>query len=201
VRDYLWSIQDPALVALKDAIRRESADMSLATIQQQFVDVIEGGRSNAMAQTVARSREVKVVRQKRKERSQPASRSKRNKAAPPRMFSEKLTLDEAEALKVANPDDWFLTNKTIPPAYFKKLNRNEQRRLAEFRGKDARAVKTLRTTKRTAAVAEEPVEIPDGKPAAIVATTDAPVETIVPAKPTAQFGRGAHQSTGVAKED
>jgi hypothetical protein len=42
VRDYLWSIQDPALVALKGAIRRESADMSLATIQQQFVDVIEG---------------------------------------------------------------------------------------------------------------------------------------------------------------
>jgi hypothetical protein len=201
VCDYLWSIQDPALVALKDAIRRESADMSLANIQQQFVDVIEGRRSDTMAQTLARSREVKVVRQKRKERSQPVSRSKCNNATPPRTFNEKLTLDKAEALKVANPDDWFLTNKTIPPSYFKKLNGNERRRLAEFRGKDARAVKTLRTIKRTAAAAEEPVEIPDGKPAGIEATTDAPVETIVPAKPTAQFGRGAHQSTGVAKDD
>jgi hypothetical protein len=96
--------------------------------------------------------------------------------------------ESAEALKVANPDDWFLTNKTIPPAYFKKLNGNEQRRLAKFRGKDARAVKTLCTIKPTTVAAEEPVEIPDGKPAAIVATTDAPVETIVPAKPTAQPG-------------
>jgi hypothetical protein len=67
-----------------------------------------------MAQTLARSQEVKVVRHKRKERSQPASRSKRNKATPPRTFSEKLTLDEAEALKVANLDDWFLARLLCP---------------------------------------------------------------------------------------
>jgi hypothetical protein len=127
--------------------------------------------------------------------------SKRNKAAPPHTFSEKLTLDEAEALKVANPDDWFLPNKTIPPAYFKKLNGNEWRRLAKFHGKDAQAVKTLCTIKRTAVAAQELVEIPDGKLAAIMATTNAPAETIVPAKSTAQFGQGAHQSTGVAKDD
>jgi hypothetical protein len=42
VRDYLWSIQDPALVALKDAIWHKSADLPLVAIQQQFVDVIEG---------------------------------------------------------------------------------------------------------------------------------------------------------------
>jgi hypothetical protein len=110
------------------------------------------------------------------------SRSKRNKTMLLCMFSDKLTLDEAEALKVANLDDWFLTTKMIPPAYFKKLNGNERRQLAKLRGKDAQAVKTLRTVKRTAVAAEEPVEIPDGKPAAKVATTNAPVDTIVPAK-------------------
>jgi hypothetical protein len=52
---------------------------------------------------------------------------------------------------------------------------NEQCQLAEFRGKDAWAVKTLCTIKPTAAAAEELVEIPDGKPAAKVATTNAPV--------------------------
>jgi hypothetical protein len=48
-------------------------------------------------------------------------------------------------------------------------------------------VKTLHTIKPTTVTAEELVEIPDGKPAAKVATTNAPVETMVPAKPTAQF--------------
>jgi hypothetical protein len=42
VRDYLWSIQDPALVALKDAIWHKSADLTLLAFQQQFVDMIEG---------------------------------------------------------------------------------------------------------------------------------------------------------------
>jgi ABC-type Fe3+-hydroxamate transport system substrate-binding protein len=95
------------------------------------------------------------------------SRSKRNKGVPNRTFSDKLSVDEAEALKVMNPDDWFLTTKTIPHAYFKKLSGNDQQRLAEFHGKDTQAVKTLRTVKTPAEIAKaadaaqlEAVELP-----------------------------------------
>jgi hypothetical protein len=70
----------PALAALKDVIWLESGDTTLVVIQQQFVDVIKGRKSNTMAQTIARSQDNMLVHQNQNYTNKNKPCAKRNKA-------------------------------------------------------------------------------------------------------------------------
>jgi hypothetical protein len=55
IRDYLTTLQDPILLALKDSIWADGGALTLDEVQQKFVDLIEGRKADALAQSTCES--------------------------------------------------------------------------------------------------------------------------------------------------
>jgi hypothetical protein len=125
IRDYLVTIQDPILLPLKYSIRADGAQLTLDEVQQKFVDIVEGRKADVLSQST-RHRQVKSVTRpppnKNKKGKKKGMAAKTRAAAQggtatiepkKRKASERLSNKEIALLKVSNPEDWFLTTKTI----------------------------------------------------------------------------------------
>jgi hypothetical protein len=191
----------------------------LEEVQQKFVDLIEGRKADALAQaTKIRAVKAAVVKHpKKNKKSFKANGNSKKKWDGKRKASqvgEKLTNEEIVLLKISNPDDWFLTFKSIPPESFQTMSQKERKLMRKFRETETRAVKAVRT-----GVAQK-TAIPD--PNAVVGAQAGPMLLLtadqaypiiqmlnqtaldkqpVPVMPTVQFGRAAHQLKDVAQKD
>jgi hypothetical protein len=116
IRDYLTTLQDPILLALKDSIRADGGALTLDEAQQKFVDSIEGRKADALAQlTKIRAIKAAIVKYPKKDKNKTKDfiatgnnrkkwDDKKRKAA---QVKGKLTTEEIVLLKISNPDDWF----------------------------------------------------------------------------------------------
>jgi hypothetical protein len=213
------TIQDPILLPLKDSIRAEGGQLTLDEVQQKFVDIVEGRKADALSQST-RHRQVKSVtrplQQNKNKKGKKKGIAAKTRAAAQgghatiepkkRKASERLSNEEIALLKVSNPEDWFLTTKTIPPESFKEMSLDERKLMKKFRETESRVLKAVRTgVIQSITVAE---------PSVIIGTQLGPNETLtpeeappiitqlnptvdnnppVPTTPTVQFGRAAHQ--------
>jgi hypothetical protein len=157
VREYLATIQADSLVHLKDSIRTDVTLTTLEPIQERFIDVIEGRLADQVVQGSGRGhREVKMLATSKKywsKKGQGDGKKQGRKEKPKggkRKTTSRLSLDEIATLKETNPNDWFLTAKTIPPDEFKKLTADEKKAMTAWQNKTYRAVKALKTTPSTA---------------------------------------------------
>jgi hypothetical protein len=225
IRDYLTTVQDPILLTLKDSIRADGAALTLEEVQQKFVDIIEGRKADALSQaTKIRTVKAAVIKYPKKDRNKNKAQgapvnhrkkwdAKKRKAS---QVNEKLTVEEISLLKVSNPDDWFLTTKSIPPESFQTMSQKERKLMRKFRETETRAVKAV----RTGVTQEHAATVPDTQ--AVVGTQLGPIMILtadqaypiiqmlnqtalvnqpVPAMPTVQFGRAAHQPKDAAQKD
>jgi len=232
IREYLMTIVDPSLVSLKDTVRFEK-NFTLDNLQERFVDVMEGRLADMQAHQAA-TRSIKSVRQSSNRRGRKEDDKKTNskngkrKASTPakgKTKSErvKMTEEEVTEAKASNPDEWFLTDKTIPQKHFKELTLENKKALLEWRGDRTVKAARMEIVQDKTVVAptvddttmdvdnQPPVQRPsraeevanaNATYASIlktmpVTTSTAPSE----AKPTVQFGRGAHPTRDVQKQD
>jgi hypothetical protein len=225
IRDYLTTLQDPILLALKDSIRADGGALTLDEVQQMLVDLIEGRKADALAQsTKIRAIKAAVVKypkkDKEKTRGSNASGNNRkkwdNKKRKASQANAKLTNEEIVLLKVSNPDDWFLTTKSIPPESFQTMSQKERKLMRKFRETETRAVNAVRTgvTLDNAVTVTNPNRVVGTQMGPMLVLTadqafpiiqmlnqtannNQPVHTM----PTVQFGRAAHQLKDVAHKD
>jgi hypothetical protein len=225
IRDYLTTLQDPILLALKDSIRADGGALTLDEVQQKFVDLIEGRKADALAQsTKIRAIKAAVVKYPKKDkevtRSSKAGGNNRkkwdNKKRKASQANAKLTNEEIVLLKVSNPDEWFQTTKSIPPESFQTMSQKERNLMRKFRETETRAVKAVRTgvTLDNAVTVTDPNRVVGTQLGPmLVLTADQAFPIIqmlnqtannnqpVHAMPTVQFGRAAHQLKDVAHKD
>jgi hypothetical protein len=225
IRDYLTTLQDPILLSVKDSIRADGGALTLEEVQQKFVDIIEGRKADAMSQaTKHRAVKAAVVKHPKKDNRKKAQgaagntrkkwEGKKRKAS---QVNERLSEEEISLLKVSNPDDWFLTTKSIPPEVFKTMSQKDKKLMRKFRETENRAVKAVRTAEMTHATG---VTVPDRNATGgaqmgpiVILTADQAFPIIqmlnqstlsnqpVLTMPTVQFGRAPHQLKDVAHQD
>ena len=176
VREYLTSLSDPSLVSIKDAIRVDSTLRALEDIQERVVDVVEGRLADQMAQGNPRQREVKLAHTEGGNKLKKKFPKKKEKKG----GHGRMKPADAAKMKLANPEGWFLTNKTLSPDMFHSLTSEEKNKLQLFRAdsRKERAVKTLRSGARKVApvaaitistLSQDEEEEDDGKPEATLA--------------------------------
>ena len=105
-----------------------------------------------------------------------------------------MTSEDVSALKVTNPEGWFLTTQTIPPDDFKAMTTDEKKAmtacLADPKERATTPVGILKSpTKGAASPGKSPrtaLTVETGE-----AALTAPATPVSP-KPKVQFGRGCH---------
>jgi hypothetical protein len=131
--------------------------------------------------------------------------------------NERLSDEEVSLLKVSNPDNWFLTTKSIPPEVFKTMSQKEKKLMHKFCETETRAMKAVRTAGVTQASG---VTVPDQSSVGgaqmgpiVILTADQAYPIIQMLNqstltnqpgltmPTVQFGCAVHRLKDVALQD
>jgi hypothetical protein len=225
VRDYLTTMQDPTLLSIEDTIRADGGALTLEEVQQKFVDIIEGRKADAMSQaTKHRTVKTAVVKYPKKvnnKKAQGASGNKgkkwEGKKRKASQVNERLSDEEVSLLKVSNPDNWFLTTKSIPPKVFNTMSQKEKKLMRKFRESETRAVKAVRTegvTQSTRGTVPDNSPVPGAQIGPIVLLTADQAYPIIQmlnqstlnthpglTMPTVQFGHAVHQLKDVAHQN